>query len=515
MPDRDLIDREIPQVHWAEQQSKRVEKVIPWEDLDARKNRYNFVDDEGYYTLSPTEDLYGLDDLELSDDEVLRAALRQATSKVEDLTLSKRGGIYENIFPRFTDAPRGTRLNSERLEKILKGLELTELTNLKKLLLVEVLFRREMALSWDFDKIGKIHEEISPPYEIKTIPHNAWQVKSIPVPAPLRELVVEVPKARLKNGLLEEAYSLYRKAWFLVEKRTRGSCDEFSEEYAMCKILFVITTLPQGATNSVAQFLRVLSCVRYDISPQRCEPFFDDVVVRGPVVRYNDQEVAPGVRKFVLEHIKNIDATLLNFELSRIIASAILKSEWCKQTTKIIGYMYGTNGRKPAGAKVLKIQEWPHCKDLKEVIRAFLGVTTYYRIWIVGYATIAHALIILTRKNEPFRFDKPQREAMRLLKEALTTAPVLISLDYAGGAIWLKADASGEGWGAILCQEVGIEVKPSCYESGIWRGPELRYDATKQECLAVVKSLRRVRNYLYSVRFHLETDCQGTYSLTQ
>ena len=46
----------------------------------------------------------------------------------------------------------------------------------------------------------------------------------------------------------------------------------------------------------------------------------------------------------------------------------------------------------------------------------------------------------------------------------------------------------------------------SRYESGLWNKAEQNYDATKRECRGVLKALRKVRYWLYGVRFTLETD---------
>ena len=46
----------------------------------------------------------------------------------------------------------------------------------------------------------------------------------------------------------------------------------------------------------------------------------------------------------------------------------------------------------------------------------------------------------------------------------------------------------------------------SRYESGIWSSAEKKYDATKRECRGVFKALKKVRYWLYRVRFILETD---------
>lgn len=47
---------------------------------------------------------------------------------------------------------------------------------------------------------------------------------------------------------------------------------------------------------------------------------------------------------------------------------------------------------------------------------------------------------------------------------------------------------------------------PSRYESGIWSHAERNYDATKRECRGVFKAQKKVRYWLYGVRFILETD---------
>jgi len=98
---------------------------------------------------------------------------------------------------------------------------------------------------------------------------------------------------------------------------------------------------------------------------------------------------------------------------------------------------------------------------------------------------------------------------MDQLKLALTQAPALVRIDYSEGAgeIILAADASLEGWGSVLMQlDAEGRRHPSRYESGLWNNAEKNYDATKRECRGVLKALRKVRFWLYGVRFTLETD---------
>lgn len=121
-----------------------------------------------------------------------------------------------------------------------------------------------------------------------------------------------------------------------------------------------LTRLPQGATNSVAHFIRVIVRIRYDLIPDICRPFLNDVAVHGPITTYNNEESLPGVRRFVLEHLINLDRVLVNAELSGCSISGA-KSEFCKASTVLLGYLCGTNRRSLEQAKIHKILEWTAC----------------------------------------------------------------------------------------------------------------------------------------------------------
>ena len=111
------------------------------------------------------------------------------------------------------------------------------------------------------------------------------------------------------------------------------SVDEFSEEFAEMQMTTLIdyfseydhikldsrccdltafmtplgllrqTTLPQGASNSVAQSVRIVVKIFADLIPTVCQPFLDSIGVKAPYLRYQDVEAISGVRRFVLEHI--------------------------------------------------------------------------------------------------------------------------------------------------------------------------------------------------------------------
>ncbi len=162
------------------------------------------------------------------------------------------------------------------------------------------------------------------------------------------------------------------------------SADEFSEEFAGCAISSLIdffsgydqieldeesrdltafmtplgfmrmTTLPQGATKSVAQFVRIVLKILDPHLRDWAKLFLDDVGVKGPKTKYNDEELAPRIRRYFLEHIQNLDKVLADLERAGVtIAGA--KSQFCQAGFKIVGHICDADGRHPDTSKVLKI----------------------------------------------------------------------------------------------------------------------------------------------------------------
>ena len=268
------------------------------------------------------------------------------------------------------------------------------------------------------------------------------------------------------------------------------------------------TTLPQGATNSVAQFVRVVTRILQDHIPTCCRPFLDDIGVKGPRTRYNEKEAVPGVRRFVLEHISWLDSVLVDLERAGCTISGE-KSQFCMPGIKIVGFVCDSEGRRPDSSKVIKLLEWDPCMDVRSA-RAFIGLCVYYRIWIRDFAMVSEPIYRLFRRGASFEWGVEQDTAMTHLKTALTQAPALRGLDYSEGAgeIILAVDASLQGWGAILQQQDAETGKrhPCRYESGHWTDQEARYDAGKRECRGLLKALKKCRHYLYGVSFVVEID---------
>jgi len=93
--------------------------------------------------------------------------------------------------------------------------------------------------------------------------------------------------------------------------------------------------------------------------------------------------------------------------------------------------------------KVEAVQNWLTPRNLTE-FRSFVGLCSYYRCFISGFASMASPLHELTRKNVRFRWGPDQEEGFQLLKAKLTMAPILL-MPQDKGTYYLDKNASDVG----------------------------------------------------------------------
>ena len=103
--------------------------------------------------------------------------------------------------------------------------------------------------------------------------------------------------------------------------------------------------------------------------------------------------------------------------------------------------------------KTAAVRDWAVPTNEKDV-RSFLGLASYYRRFIPGFATLAAPLHRLTNKDavRPREWNPECQDGFMSLKTALTEAPIL-SYPRREGAFSLSTEASDDGLGAVLEQD--------------------------------------------------------------
>ncbi|MBW0545679.1 hypothetical protein O181_085394 [Austropuccinia psidii MF-1] len=158
--------------------------------------------------------------------------------------------------------------------------------------------------------------------------------------------------------------------------------------------------------------------------------------------------------------------------------------------------------------KVAAVLLKPMTQNKKE-IQSFLGFAGYYRKPIKDFASIARPLYKLCDKDTVFEMTVDRVKAFEPLRQALTTAPLLLIPDFKL-PFKLHIDSSGDGLGASLHQVQIINDKPVegpvCFISRQIKPTEARYGASHMDFLCLVWDLEKLNYFLEGCVFEAITD---------
>ena len=104
-----------------------------------------------------------------------------------------------------------------------------------------------------------------------------------------------------------------------------------------------------------------------------------------------------------------------------------------------------------------------------------------------------------------FAFDKTCREAFDILKELLTTAPIIQAPNWEL-PFEIMCDASNYAVGAVLGQRVNRASHVIYYASRTLDNAQINYSTTEKELLAVVFALEKFRSYLLASKVTIFSD---------
>ena len=206
------------------------------------------------------------------------------------------------------------------------------------------------------------------------------------------------------------------------------------------------------------------------------------------------------------DHLQHICLILKKLQEAGLTVK-LRKCQFGMQQCTYLGFIVGSGLLKPEIDKLKAIKQLPIPKTKRDV-RAFLGITGYYRKFIANYATVAAPLTDSTKKNSPNQviWTDCCAQAWQTLKDEVCSSPVLKSPDFTTQFI-LQTDASNQGVGAVLSQrdEHGSD-HPVAYFSKKLLPREVRYSTVEKECLAIRLATHSFRVYLLGRPFIIQTD---------
>jgi transposase InsO family protein len=243
--------------------------------------------------------------------------------------------------------------------------------------------------------------------------------------------------------------------------------------------LYEPNSMPFGMKNAPAVFQREMQRVLKDRLYQGVMVFIDDILIYS---------------KTAEEHAELVEWVLKRLEEEGYYAHPD-KCEFFQKEVSFLGHVVSEKGVAVQLHKVRAVTEWPQPKSKKEV-RAFLGLTNYYRRFIPSFSEIAAPLTDLTGKDVPFSWTEREQFAFELLKLRMTTADVLAH-PHPDRPYIITTDASGFALSGVLSQDQPDGTRrPVAYMSRKLNSAERRYATHDKELLAIVKAVEHWRCYL-------------------
>jgi hypothetical protein len=134
--------------------------------------------------------------------------------------------------------------------------------------------------------------------------------------------------------------------------------------------------------------------------------------------------------------------------------------------------------------KIKAIRGWPTPRNVSD-IRSFMGLAGYYRRFIVGLSKIAHPITSLQKKGTKFEWILECETNFNLLKELLSSVPVLKIVDRNKSFVVCTYTCK-EGLVGVLTQNGHVIG----YESRNLKEHERNYSTHDLEPDAIVHALR-------------------------
>ncbi|KAM1439200.1 hypothetical protein ACFXTO_013080 [Malus domestica] len=232
--------------------------------------------------------------------------------------------------------------------------------------------------------------------------------------------------------------------------------DEWKTAFKSKDGLYEWLVMPFGLSNAPSTFMRLMNQVLRPFIGSFVVLYFDDILIYS---------------KSKLEHLEHLRMVLEVLQNNKLFIN-LKKCSFLTSKLIFLGHVVSSEGIHVDEDKVKAIRDWPAPKNVSEL-----------------------------RK---FRWEEAQETSFSLIKEKLSTAPIL-ALPNSDKVFYVKCDASGVGIGAVLSQD----KRPVAFFSEKLNDARKKWSTYAQEFYAIVCALRQWEHYLVGNEFVLYTDHQA------
>ena len=342
---------------------------------------------------------------------------------------------------------------------------------------------------------------------------SPWASPVVPVPKKDGSLRICIDYRRLNSVTVPDPYYMCTLEEILEKVGNSGCLSKLDlskgyyqiamEDESKDKTAFVtpfgkyrFTRMPFGLRNAPAIFQRTMEEVLrgcYEFSA----PYIDDILVFS-----RDGVEQEG-------HLREVFKALSTYGLT-------VKEDKCefgRTHLEYLGHLIGGGQLAVPSHRAAAMDAFILPKTRTQ-LRSFLGSMSYYRRFILNFASYSAVLSPATSKSAPsvVVWDGARLKAFTTLKGMLCDVCSL-TIPSSEDVFVLNTDASGLGIGATLnVIRDGVE-KPVAFFSRQLQGAQKHYTATELEGLAVFKAIFFFDHFLYGRKFVVNTDHQALVSL--
>jgi hypothetical protein len=249
--------------------------------------------------------------------------------------------------------------------------------------------------------------------------------------------------------------------------------DEYKTAFKTHHGHYQFKVMPFGLTNAPATFQCIMNQVLQPFLRKFVMVFLDDILI------YN---------KTIEEHRQHLQLVLQALHDNQLYLKHS-KCSFAQHQLEYLGHIISANGVATDPQKTAAMLHWPTPTTVTE-LRAFLGLTGYYRKFVKGYGIIAKPLTNLLRHKQ-FQWSSAAQAAFDELKIAMSHTPVL-ALPNFQEPFTVETDACAVGIGAVLMQN----GQPIAFLSKALGDKHKNMSIYEKEFLALIMAVERWRHYL-------------------
>ena len=244
--------------------------------------------------------------------------------------------------------------------------------------------------------------------------------------------------------------------------------------------------LPFGISSATGYFQDIMNQLTSDLTGVAV--YLDDILISGTTAE---------------DHLNNLRQLLKRLN-DKGLRCRIEKCVFAEDSVTYLGHTISRNGISK-GPKADAVTKMPAPSNVTQ-LRSFLGSVQFYNKFLPDLSTISGPLYHLTEKNTKWKWDQPQEDAFKKLKQMLTDNTVLAHFDPSC-PVGISCDASDAGVGAVLFHRYKDNTeRPIANASKTLTATQKRYSQIQKEALSIIFALKKFHQFLYGRKFILVTD---------